>query len=350
MKLTQRQEEEIRRLFKQNPDLMWITRELFGDKELDGRSKEGRAVREYLRSLNKDYKTIADAKRGEKIDFTQDQIDYLMSNDIDADATPLEITRLIFKDRSIKSLSSHHRAVIDFFKEVRPDYLNAKHFEATDVWTPPYAMSHVLGRVNKFTVRDMKEEDLNPQQRQCLERLKDYMQSPRMKQTINSYSRQADRDLFEAEFVRAAWDKPDLNNDEINSYINVCMNYIRLKDTQFRFDKLNRLAESINAEDQTMRFNEAIKVTGEELNQIEKRISDALKILNGTRADRMKKRVEDHGNITALIDAFKNKEERDRMIMMANRRVKANEDKLDEIETMDDFKMRILGISKRELI
>ena len=35
-----------------------------------------------------------------------------------------------------------------------------------------------------------------------------------------------DQELFEAEFIRATWDKPDLSADEVNLYVNVCVDYI----------------------------------------------------------------------------------------------------------------------------
>ena len=54
--------------------------------------------------------------------------------------------------------------------------------------------------------------------------------------------------MFEAEFVRATWDKPDLTSDEINLYINVCIDYIHLKNIQSAINKLNRMFDE--AEDQ----------------------------------------------------------------------------------------------------
>ena len=35
--------------------------------------------------------------------------------------------------------------------------------------------------------------------------------------------------LFEHEFVRLTWDKPDLTADEINLYLNVCKEVINLR-------------------------------------------------------------------------------------------------------------------------
>lgn len=47
-KLSEEQEKQILKEFKKNPDLMSITRKVFKDENIDGRSKQGRAVRAFL--------------------------------------------------------------------------------------------------------------------------------------------------------------------------------------------------------------------------------------------------------------------------------------------------------------
>ena len=56
-----------------------------------------------------------------------------------------------------------------------------------------------------------------------MEKLLTYLSSPRFVGNYDSYNSSIDKELFEAEFVRSVWDKPDLTIDEINLYINVCM-------------------------------------------------------------------------------------------------------------------------------
>ena len=55
-------------------------------------------------------------------------------------------------------------------------------------------------------------------------------------------------------------------------------------------------------------------------------------------------------SIAALVEAFQEKEERDRMILMAEMQNKLVEDEANRLETMDEYKARILGISKKELL
>ena len=48
LRLTEEQKGQIQDEFEKNPDLKHITQKVFGDDSLDGRSKEGRAVRAFL--------------------------------------------------------------------------------------------------------------------------------------------------------------------------------------------------------------------------------------------------------------------------------------------------------------
>ena len=79
MKLTDLQKNFIRENFKDNPSLISLTREAFGDQELDGRSKEGRAVKRYLSQLNLEYETTAWEKQAD-VELTDQQIDFIKNS------------------------------------------------------------------------------------------------------------------------------------------------------------------------------------------------------------------------------------------------------------------------------
>ena len=99
-----------------------------------------------------------------------------------------------------------------------------------------------------------------------------------------------------------------------------------------------------------LRQTEAYPAKNRQLNQCEKRIESLTKDLNGSRQARLKARGEQNGSIAALVEAFQEKEERDRMIMMAEMQNKLIEEEADRLETMDEYKARILGISKKEIL
>lgn len=348
--LTEKQKTQIQEEFVKNPDLRHITQIVFENDSLDGRSKEGRAVRAFLINNNLEFNTTT-PQRVEEIDLTTEQREFLMSDNIERGMNALEATRLAFRDREIQPLSQQHRMVMEFLRSYRPEIVDDNDMITSDKWTSPKSLSRAIKKVNDWAGQTFDEISIQTKQKKMCERLLFYLKSPRFVHFINQYSTIADRDLFESEFVRTVWDKPDLTNDELNLYITVCTNYVRQKHIQQRIDRLNNmLNDTENERDITLRLTELIKATSDELNQCEKRIESLTKDLNGSRQARLKARGEQNGSIAALVEAFQEKEERDRMIMMAEMQNKLIEEEADRLESMDDYKARILGISKKEIL
>ena len=350
LQLTDQQKRQIQEEFSKNPDLRHITQTVFEDDTLDGRSKEGRAVRTFLINNNLEFNTTA-PQRAEELQLGADQREFLMSDNIERGMNALEATRLAFRDREIQPLSQQHRMVMEFLRSYRPEIVDDNDMITSDKWSPPKSLSRAIKKVNDWAGQTFDEISIQTKQKKMCEKLLFYLKSPRFVHFINQYSTIADRDLFESEFVRTVWDKPDLTNDELNLYITVCTNYVRQKHIQQRIDRLNNmLNDTDNERDITLRLTELIKATSEELNQCEKRIESLTKDLNGSRQARLKARGEQNGSIAALVEAFQEKEERDRMIMMAEMQNKLIEEEADRLESMDDYKARILGISKKEML
>jgi len=342
--------EAIIKEFNKNPDLRHIVKTVFKNQDLDGRSAEGRATKAFLAAQGQKPKTSA-FQKAECVEITPAQREFMMSESVEAGMTALEISRLVFKDPAIVPLGLKHRAVVDFLNRYRPDVVSDEARITSDKWVPPKAVSRALKKVNDFTGSEWDELTLPTKIKRNCEKLLIFLKSPRFCSFINQYNVQGDRDLFEAEFVRAVWDKPDLTNDELNNYVTVCANYVRQKHIQTRLDKLNALLnDTENEREVTIRMTEIIKATSEELNQCEKRIESMTKDLNGSRTNRLKAQGEQTSNILALVQAFQEVEERGRMIMMADMQNKLVGDEVDRLETMEDFKARILGISKREIL
>ena len=348
--LTEEQKAQIEDEFNKTPDLKHITQTVFNDTSLDGRSKEGRAVRAFLINNNLEFTTTL-VPRVDEVDLTSEQKEFLMSNNVERGMNALEVTRLPVKDREIQPLSQQQRTVMHFLRQHRPEIVDDNEMITSDKWSPPKSLSRAIKKVNDWAGQNFDEISIQTKQKKMCEKLLFYLKSPRFVHFINQYSTIADRDLFESEFVRTVWDKPDLTNDELNLYITVCTNYVRQKHIQQRIDRLNNmLNDTDNERDITLRLTELIKATSEELNQCEKRIESLTKDLNGSRQARLKARGEQNGSIAALVEAFQEKEERDRMIMMAEMQNKLIEEEADRLESMDDYKARILGISKKEML
>jgi len=72
MDLTKEQKEFVRENASRIPNLIDLTKQCFGDDSLDGRSKEGRAVRKFLVENSIDFRTTS-REPAETIEFTREQ-------------------------------------------------------------------------------------------------------------------------------------------------------------------------------------------------------------------------------------------------------------------------------------
>ena len=349
MNLTEEQQQFISENCERVSDLTELTRATFGRDNLDGRTKEGRAVRAYLVEMGIDYETKHVYPK-EDIDLTQEQKEFAI-NSVGEGLDCTQIAALIFSDRQVKRLSKEFWAVHNFLEENVPDSIHASENAISKKWSPPKALSKIIKKINDYCSTSIDEKKLAIIERKGIEALSGFLSSPRLVQVINNYDGLEDRILFEAEFVRATWDKPDLTSDEINLYINVCMDYIHLKNIQNATNKLNRMFDDAEEQqDLTVRLAEILKTKSEEYNQCEKRMESLIQKLQGDRSKRIASKQRQNASILALVQLFQEEEERTLMIKMAEMQKKLAKKEADKLESMPDWKARVLGISKEDII
>tara|TARA_B100000212_G_scaffold342604_1_gene331223 strand:- start:30051 stop:31109 length:1059 start_codon:yes stop_codon:yes gene_type:complete len=348
LRLTQEQEELIDSKGSNIDDLSELTREVFMNESLDGRTKEGRLVRAYLSQKEIEYQTRHVSKKDDII-LSPEQKEFIVNN-CSSEISSLELAKLVFSDNKVKQMSKEFWAVHNF---IESEGLNVYSGEtALNIkYSPPKADSKIIKKVLDCVGHEIDLDKINVQEKRCIEALRKFMSAPRFLQVISTYGNIEDRDLFEAEFVRATWDKPDLTTDEINLYINVCMDYIHLKRIQYAMDKLNRMFdEAEEQQDLTVRLAELLKTKSEEYNQCEKRMESLISKLQGDRSKRIASHVEKNASILNLVQLFQEEEERKIMIKMAEMQKKIIEKEADELEKMPDWKSRVLGIAKKDIL
>ena len=160
-----------------------------------------------------------------------------------------------------------------------------------------------MSQENKHVYNDRPSgRQLTHEEEDCINALLRSLSAPRLIQVISNYTNMKDRELFEAEFIRATWDKPDLTSDEINLYINVCVDYINLKNITYHIEKLNTMFNEVeDQQDMTVRLAEVLKSKTDEYDKCEKRMESLIKKLNGDRAERLKNRRQDNATIISLV-------------------------------------------------
>ena len=348
LELTEDQKTFIRENALKVSDLSRLTREVFMNDGLDGRTKEGRAVRAYLASEEIEYSTRHISKK-EDVVLTPEQKDFVRNN-CAPDVGSLALAKLVFSDSNVKHLSKEFWAVHNFIESEGLD-LSESETALNVKYAPPKAESRIIKKINDCVGVEITEDRMTVQYKRCIASLAKFMSAPRFLQVIETYTNLEDRVLFEAEFVRATWDKPDLTSDEINLYINVCMDYIHLKRIQSAMDKLNRMFDDAEEQqDMTIRLTEILKTKSEEYNQCEKRMESLISKLQGDRSKRISSQVAKNASILNLVQLFQEEEERTIMIKMAEMQKKMVSKEADKIERMPEWKSRVLGISKDDVL
>lgn len=349
MKLSEEQKEFLVKNFKENPSLIDLTRRLFGDPDLDGRTKEGRAVREFLSSQNLEYETSVWEKT-EDIDLSEAQVDFV-KNQAENGLSAFQISEILFPDVSVKRFSKQHLCVLNFLREYEPNFVHESETAINKEYNSPRTQAVAIEKINEFAHIGLSKEKVTHDEVECIQSLMRSLSAPRFVQVIGNYSSQKDRRLFEAEFVRATWDKPDLTSDEINLYINVCVDYINLKNISSHIEKLNTMFNEVeDQQDMTVRLAEVLKSKTDEYDKCEKRMESLIKKLNGDRAERLKNRQKDHASILTLVRNFQIEEQRQQMVQLAEMQKILVEEEVERLDNMDSWKARILGISKKDAI
>jgi len=349
MNLTEKQEQFLRENAKTILNLNELTQKCFENDKLDGRCSEGRAVRKFLIENEIDYKTTR-RKPTEQIILTDQQKEFVIDQAKDG-LSSLEIAKLIFPDRTVRPLSNEQRTVLLHIRDVNPDIIPSQDGGAINDYICPKSPSRIVKKINDSTGIGLEESRLNRQKRICVEKLTVNLSNSRFLKIINNYTNTEDRELFEQEFIRLTWDKPDLTADELNLYLNVCKEVINLEVVSSHLNKLNDMFDVADDQtDMTVRLAEIIKTKSSEYHQCETRIENLTKKLQGDRAERMKKNQKENASFLAIVQMFQEEEERKNMVRMAEMQKKIIKEEAERLEGMAEWKARILGISQDDAI
>lgn len=344
MNLSEEQKAIVLNEFKKNPNIIDITKKVFDDDSLDGRSKEGRAVLKYLAENGLKAKTTKH-KKVESVDLTQEQKN-IIEQRFDAGWSSLQIAKDLFGDH-VKKLSKEQRTVYDYISSLSGEAPE----EEVPAYVAPHAISRIIKKINDSTGYGLEEGKMSRHQMACCERLRVNLNNSRLVAIINNYSNPRDKELFEQEFIRLTWDKPDLTADEINLYMNVSKEIINLELITSHLQKLNDMFESADDQDEmTVRLAEIIKAKSAEYHQCESRIENLTKKLQGDRGERMKNKQKENASFLSIVQLFQEEEERKNMVRIAEMQKELIQEEAKRLEGMAAWKARVLGISIEDVL
>lgn len=346
------QKKTVLKLWEADPDLppglTQLVRAVFPElKDADGRCKEGRAVKAYLATLNVRARGAHEYKPKEKPELSDEDKHYIAQN---LNMSPVDLTRVIFKNDKLGPLNIETRTVTAHIKAAHPNS-NAK--QVADIpeedYKPPNSFILMFHKVNRNLNGQLDKEKLTPSQRKGIETLINYMNSFRLIHQINSYISQVDRDLFESTFIRCCWDKFDLSQEEQDQFVVYATEVVIGSNIQRVIARMQTQVEDSDGKI-SMTMVEAITSARNEWNSCVTRQNKLLESLKGKRSERIDKKVKDNASILNLVELWKYEETRKELQAIVNKGRDKLKEELEKLTTMDDIKLKILGVSSDEIM
>jgi hypothetical protein len=345
--LTQDQKNKILEIFQEDANILNITKIIFEDDALDGRSKEGRAVTKFLAENGLKAKTTK-REKAEDVSLNENQIEKIKELKNDKLNTS-EIADIVFQSK-VTRLSKEWRAVNEIVNEEREQEKDRGE-DSTGNYIPPQAASRIIKKINDSTGVGLEEGRMSRNQKHCCDKLRVNLNNSRFVAIVNNYTSFRDKELFEQEFIRLTWDKPDLTADELNLYMNVAKEIINLELITGHLQKLNDMFESADDQDEmTVRLAEIIKAKSSEYHQCESRIENLTKKLQGDRGARLANKQKENASFLSIVQLFQEEEERKNMIRIAEMQKEVIKEEAKKLEGMAAWKARVLGIGIEDVL
>ena len=335
------------------PSLLELVRLAFGKEDLDGRSKEGKAVKEFLASRQIKPKKGHEYQAKGLLDLTEEQKEYIRNNCFNMNA--LEISKILFKSESLTNLSQETRSVLNYVRTLPGSFkysTNTNEEVATEDYKAPRTEDRMIAKINKYILEGVDKEKLNPKQKKEINSLISYMNTFRFTHQINLYEDQRDRDLFESSFVRYTYDKSDLTQEEVDQYIVLSTEVVISSNIQQTINVLQNQIDLAIQEDGKipMALVEASNTARKEYNDCVNRQQKLLNDLKIKRSEKLSKQVKENASILNLVEMWKQEESRQKLIQMAELRRSVIKKEIDRLASMDELKSKILGISEEDVL
>ena len=325
-----------------------------GFENKDGRSKEGRAVKQFLASREIRALGSQTYQPKEKVNLTEEDTEFIVNNM--TMMKPMEMARVIFKNETLTNLNQETRAVLEV---VRANEENIQSYENTDEITvekykPPKTFDQSVARINKYMHNGVNKAKLNIKQKKDVQALIGFLHTYRFIHQINSYSTQTERDLFESSFVRYCFDKNDLTEEEVDQYIVLSTEVVIASNIQHRVEHLQELMDGVANDTEGRRISmslvEAISTAQTEYNQCVNRQHKLLESLKEKRSDKLKKQLHENASILNLVEMWKEEESRKQLIQLTELRKKTLKGEIEKLSGMDEVKARIMGLTDDEAL
>jgi len=316
-----------------------LAKGVFDDNDLDERSSEYYGVKKFVSKLKREPRIVH---------FTEEQLDFIEGNA--GEMGPFEMAKTLFPDKAdLKPLSKETQTIKQYI-----DALGDIATEKEGGYRPPKSFHTIVRKINVADPNAVfVSNDLSPWQRECVEALKSYFQSIRFLSFMKMIEEEDLRRMFEEEFVKAIYDKPDLNSEELNMYIQLCFEYVNIHRLEKQKTMLSRkIDETVNEEDQKLFYTwvEMYDKREKDLSQTKTRVEKLQTNLSSTRARRLEKQAQVNESLTKFVEEWKSEEGRKRALVIAEAKRLELEGEVNRVEDFDEYIANVMGIGKDEIL
>ena len=340
------------------PSLKDLVKLISNGTEIDGRSKVGQEIKYFLSTRNLRAKaTSDDDRKTDKIILTEEDKTYIINN-ISTNSS-LDIAKTIFKNQSLTNLNAETRVVNEFVKNLNTKVIyggkEAIGEIPTEDFEPPKTLDKALKKINEYVTYVNGVSNLNAQQKKHVEKLIEYLHTYSFIRLMNTYDSQYDRKTCEDAFIRYTYDKPDLTQEEIDQYVELSNHIVQGYKIQRRSETLQKQLELITSNDAenmkiSMGLVEAIGKASTEYHQCLDRRKKLLESLTQKRSARLDSQIKDTASILNLIQMWKNEEERQELLKIAELEQKNIADEVERLSSISEIKARLMGFPKNKAL
>jgi hypothetical protein len=343
-----------------------VTR-LWPDAKPDPRSPQGKALKEFLAGEDVKVKTVtAQPVTKGLIELTEEQkrvVDQLVTSE--RCKTSMEIARLVFPDRKVKSLSSEWRAVYAYMKEVYPDSFSTTEEPVDGQWSPPDKMQGLIALVNTYvmtgdsTRKAYNSATLKVSEDRQLKALMGYLREYTVKYIADTYELRVDRDLFLSTFIRWTHDKADLTEMERDQMAQAAAEKVNVAQLGREIEEIKAYHRSIMAGDEVDANGKAKRFGMAEVEQISQtrlrqdaakaRLKTLMEGLEEARSKRLGAMKDRNASILNLFEAWRGDPVwRESLHALAKREKADDAAEVKRLYDMDDVTALISGMTIEE--
>lgn len=351
--LTEVQKKAILKEFNssENPDIIEITRAVFKNPALDGRTNEGKAVKLFLAEHGLRAKTSRDYVPFDGVTLTEEQKEFIGAN-----CKKLLIKQIVDAlwpgmGAKVNNLSNEYRAVQDFVKEINPEGVIANEVEYAE-YKPPTTKLQAIRLINSLASENLREDGLSPHQAAGVGALIKHMRAPGYLQVANAYKEKQQRELFEAQYVRYTWDKPDLTAEDLNLYLTLCKEDVSIVKAEKMIcileEKLENLVNDENGKI-SLTLAETIKGYQDNKNKSIDRVRKLTDDLVDKRKERQDLKKNNNRSLAIIVEKVMNEEERQNLVKMAKLRKDVVNEEVKRFAQMDELEAKIFGLNPEDI-